>query len=41
MINYKITISFDGTSFFGWQNQPDKRTIQGEIETVLNKIPPL
>lgn len=32
---YKITISYDGTDYFGWQRQPDKKTIQGELENVL------
>lgn len=35
---YKISFSYDGTNFFGWQKQPDQRTIQGEIEKVLQKI---
>lgn len=33
-----VKISFDGTDFFGWQVQPDKQTIQGEINTILSKI---
>ena len=32
---YKITVSYDGTDYFGWQRQPDKKTIQGELENVL------
>ena len=32
---YKITISYDGTDYFGWQRQPNKKTIQGELENVL------
>jgi len=32
---YKITISYDGTDYFGWQRQPDKKPIQGELEKVL------
>lgn len=35
---YKCTISYDGTQFSGFQIQPNKRTIQGEIERVLMKI---
>ncbi len=34
-LTYKITISYDGTDYFGWQRQPDKKTIQGELENVL------
>jgi len=36
--NYKITIEYDGTSFFGWQRQNDKITIQGEIEKTLTTM---
>ncbi len=36
--NHKITIEYDGTSFFGWQKQKDQITIQGEIETALSRI---
>lgn len=32
---YKVTISYDGTNFYGYQIQPDVRTVQGEIEKVL------
>lgn len=31
-------MSYDGTNFSGFQIQPHKRTIQGEIEKVLKKI---
>ena len=33
--NYKLTIAYDGTRYFGWEHQPGKDTIQGKIETVL------
>jgi tRNA pseudouridine38-40 synthase len=36
--NYKITISYDGTDYQGWQRQPEKRTIQGFLENALEKI---
>jgi tRNA pseudouridine38-40 synthase len=36
--NFKIIIEYDGTHFFGWQRQTDKKTIQGEIEKVLSRI---
>ena len=38
MRNIKISYSYDGSDFFGFQRQPDKRTVQGEIERVLNII---
>lgn len=36
--NFKIIVEYDGTHFFGWQRQKDKKTIQGEIEKVLSRI---
>lgn len=36
--NYKLTIAYDGTRFFGWERQPDKDTIQGKLESVLGKL---
>ncbi len=36
--NFKIIIEYDGTNFFGWQKQPDKKTVQGEIEKALSLI---
>jgi tRNA pseudouridine38-40 synthase len=38
MQNYKIIISYDGTEYQGWQRQPGKRTIQGLLESALEKI---
>ena len=34
----KLNIAYDGTHFHGWQSQPEKRTIQTEIEKSLSKI---
>ncbi len=36
--NFKLTIEYDGTGFFGWQRQADKPTIQEELELVLSRI---
>ncbi|MBE6918628.1 MAG: tRNA pseudouridine(38-40) synthase TruA [Ruminococcaceae bacterium] len=36
--NYKLTIAYDGTRFFGWERQPDRETIQGKLEGVLEKL---
>lgn len=38
MENYKLTLSYDGTDFHGWQRQPDKRTVQGVFEDSLSKV---
>ena len=38
MPRYKATIAYDGTDFFGWQVQPNKRTVQAEMELVVNKM---
>lgn len=34
----KLTISYDGTDFFGWQRQKEFRTVQQELEEVLKKL---
>ncbi|MED4456314.1 tRNA pseudouridine(38-40) synthase TruA [Metabacillus fastidiosus] len=34
----KCKISYDGTQFSGYQVQPNKRTVQSELEAVLSKI---
>lgn len=36
--NYKITFSYDGSSFFGYQIQNDKRSVEEEIEKALSII---
>lgn len=35
MERIKLVVQYDGTLFCGWQLQPEKRTVQGEIEKVL------
>lgn len=32
---FKLTIAYDGTNYSGWQVQPGKTTIQGEIEAAI------
>ena len=36
--NIKLIIAYDGTSYFGWQRQKDKPTIQGAIEQKIATI---
>ena len=37
--NYKFTITYDGSRYFGWEHQPKvEETIQGKIENVLSKM---
>ena len=38
MRNIKLTIEYDGKDFNGWQKQPNKLNIQGEIEKAIGKI---
>lgn len=38
MYRYKLTIAYDGTSYAGWQIQPRKKTIQGELEAALKRF---
>ncbi len=37
--NYKFTLTYDGSRFFGWEHQPgNDMTIQGKLESVLSKM---
>jgi len=38
MRNLKLTIAYDGTGFHGWQIQPERRTIQGELQQTFQKL---
>lgn len=38
MRNIKLTIEYDGKSYNGWQKQPSKPNIQGEIERAIYNI---
>jgi tRNA pseudouridine38-40 synthase len=35
---WKLTLAYDGTDFHGWQIQPDRPTIQGELQAALGRI---
>ena len=37
--NYKFTISYDGSRYYGWEHQPNTDlTIQGKIENVISRM---
>lgn len=37
--NYKLTIAYDGSRFYGWAAQPDQEmTIQGKLQSVLSRM---
>jgi tRNA pseudouridine38-40 synthase len=38
MRNIKLTLSYDGTDFSGWQTQPGFRTVQETVESALAKL---
>lgn len=37
-MRYLIKFSYDGTNFYGYQKQPNKRTVEGELERALFDI---
>ncbi len=36
--NYRFIIMYDGSRYYGWQRQPDHDTIQGKVESVLERL---
>ena len=38
MRNIKLVIEYDGKKFNGWQKQPDRLNIQGEIEKAIEEL---
>jgi len=38
MRNLRLIISYDGTDFHGWQRQPNALTVQGCLESAIEKI---
>lgn len=35
---FQLVLQYDGAAFAGWQVQPDQRTVQGVLETVLGRL---
>src|SRR5688572_18764623 len=38
MPTVKLVLEYDGTSYAGWQRQPDQRTIQEAIERAIHQV---
>lgn len=38
MRRMRLTVSYDGSAYFGWQVQPGLPTVQGEVQRVLSRI---
>lgn len=38
LLRYKLTLAYDGSAYAGWQIQPGRQTIQGEMEKALATI---
>jgi tRNA pseudouridine38-40 synthase len=36
--NWKLTVAYDGTDFYGWQVQPDRATIQGTLADAIERV---
>jgi len=34
----QLVLHYDGTNFSGWQRQPDRRTVQGVLESALERL---
>jgi len=37
-VRIRIDLSYDGTEFSGWAKQPERRTVQGELEAACDRI---
>ncbi len=38
MRNLRLTLSYDGTDFAGWQVQPGRATVQGELASAIGRL---
>ncbi|MFO7674745.1 MAG: tRNA pseudouridine(38-40) synthase TruA [bacterium] len=38
MVNLRLILEFDGAGFHGWQRQPDRPTVQGEVERAVAAV---
>jgi len=38
MRNLRVTLSYDGADFYGWQVQPDATTVQGTLASAIGRI---
>ncbi len=36
--NIKLTVSYDGSKFSGWQRQKDRRSVQEDLNQAINKV---
>jgi tRNA pseudouridine38-40 synthase len=36
--NIKLTVAYDGSKYHGWQIQPERRTIQGELVKAISEL---
>jgi tRNA pseudouridine38-40 synthase len=37
-LRLRIDLAYDGTNFFGWGKQPDRRTVQEEVEKAIGTV---
>lgn len=37
-LRLRLDIAYDGTNFSGWSKQPERRTVQSEVESALQKL---
>ena len=37
-LRLRLNLAYDGTNFSGWGKQPDRRTVQNELESALQKL---